>query len=734
MYQNFDKIVYRFPYYPVEKMSRVLSEEESFKAIISSEVFRKALFFASPVLYDELDKYVKDELTAKDRKRTKNSLVRYLSRMSTRCTPFALFASCAVGRVGEETDIRLSDDIETYVRFDMLYLCNLAQKLEKQDSIKRNIRYYPNTTIYFRTDKLRYIEYKFGIQARSYQLVEITKTPYLVLLIDESRKGATIDELVRVLVDKYEVEHEMAVAYIDQLIESQVLVGEIDPIITGPDFFGHILSVVERLDKDSGTYKTLVALKDLLSQLNAEKGDAIEICNEIEDEIKKLEVPYQKKFLLQVDSIRKMNASTLSKEVINSLQKYMELLNKLTPRYDNGLLTSFVQSFSERYEEQEVSLLEALDPELGIGYPPNQMNDIDPLLAGLFLPGQQGNALPQYKLTPLHVILQKKLLDFNPATDKEIVITDEDVKHLTANWDDLSATMSTMFRLVYRSSTSDNCLLQGGGFNGCSAANLLGRFAYCSDGISDLVNDITREEKRIYSDYIVAEISHIPDSRVGNILARPYFRDYEIVYLANSIRSEKQVIYPSDIMLSVRNNKVLLRSKSLNRYIIPRLSTAHNFSNNPTPVYRFLCELQSQGQRGGLFFSWGEFEQQLSYLPRVCYKDIVCSLAKWSVSVKELKALTKEGDDEKLMQEVERWRAKLKLPRYVDLADGDNKLFVDLENINSIHTFISIVANRSQIVLEEFMEDDCSVVRDDHGNHFTNECIVSFFKPEEKKK
>lgn len=733
MYRYFDKVVCRFPYYSVEIMNQALTDNDYFHTLIQTDAFRKAILFASPALFDELDKFRDRKLSPKDMKRVKNSLVRYLSRMSTRCTPFALFASCATGNIKEETELELTDSFETFVRFDMLYLCNLAQKLEKQETVKRNIRYFPNTTIYFKADKMRYIEYKFGVQSRSYQLVEITKTPYLVSIIQDARNGAPVEELAKRLIDEYEVDRETAVAFIDQIIESQILVSEIDPIITGPDFFGHLLSVIGRLDKDSDTYCILESLKNLLDQLNRNEGNAEEICNRIEEEIKKLEVPYQKKFLLQVDSLRKMEKADISKNVAESLQQYMEFLNKVTPRYDNSTLTSFVQAFYERYEEQEVPLLEAMDPELGIGYPPNQVNDMDPLLAGLFIPGQPNQSLPQYRLTPLGAVLQKKLLRFNPETETEIVIEDEDVKHLKANWQDLPATMSIMFSLIGSNSDPSGYLIQGGGFNGCSAANLLGRFAYCSQEINELVNEITREEKRVYSDRIVAEISHIPDSRVGNILARPYFRDYEIVYLANSVAPKEQVIYPSDLLLSVRNNQVMLRSKSLNKYIVPRLSTAHNFSNNPTPVYRFLCELQSQGQRGGLYFSWGELDQQLAYLPRVLYKNVICSLAKWGVDIKDLKPLMKEENDEKLMQEVGKWRAKYKLPRYVELADGDNKLFVDLENVNSIHTFISVLVNRNQVLLEECVQEDRPFVRDSRGDHYTNECIVSFFKPEEKK-
>lgn len=733
MYKPFDEVVFRFPHYPTEIMRKACCDEDKLEKIFLSTSFQEAIFYASPDLYEELLKYLENKLTLKEKKRTRNSLIRYLSRMSTRCTPFALFASCSVGKIGQKTDIKLSDKFQAHVRFDMLYLCNLAQKLEKIEDIKNAMRYFPNSTVYVKSDRLRYIEYQYNIQNRNYQLVEVSKTPYLISILEEAKKGVTIEKLISLLTIKYKVDVEIARGYIEQLIESQLLISEIDPIVMGPDFFDHILSVIERTSINSDIYTDLLSVKKLLVELNNGKARVMELCNRIEETVKKLEVSYQKKFLLQVDCIREMKQAYLGNDIIETLQDYMEFLNKITPRFDNNLLNNFIQNFSERYEEQGIPLLEALDPELGIGYPPHQVNDLDPLIAGLAIPGQAA-ALPQYRLTPLHYILQKKIMAFNKAKDKEIEITDEDVKHLSVNWKDLPATMGAMFQLYAKQDGSNEFLLKCSSFSGCSAANLLGRFAYCSPEMTGLVNNITEKEREIYSDYIVAEISHVPDSRVGNILARPSFRDYEIVYLANSVRKREEVIYPSDILLSIRNNQVVLRSKSMNRYILPRLSTAHNYSNNPTPVYRFLCDLQSQNIRGALYFSWGEFEQQLSYLPRVRYKNIICSPAKWGVAVKDLRPLMKEQDDAKLLEKVYAWKENLKLPRYVELADGDNKLFIDLENIHSIQTFLSVLSNRNQIVLEEWIANNCSFTKDENGNHYANECIVSFFKTNDKQK
>ena len=127
---------------------------------------------------------------------------------------------------------------------------------------------------------------------------------------------------------------------------------------------------------------------------------------------------------------------------------------------------------------------------------------------------------------------------------------------------------------------------------GVSAANLLSRFAHLDTEIEKLVKDISRKESELVADGILAEIVHLPGSRVGNILSRPHLREYEIVYLANSDLVEEKKIYIDDLMLSYRGGELVLRSKRLNRRIIPRLTSAHNYYNDTLPVYRFLCDMQ----------------------------------------------------------------------------------------------------------------------------------------------
>ena len=224
------------------------------------------------------------------------------------------------------------------------------------------------------------------------------------------------------------------------------------------------------------------------------------------------------------------------------------------------------------------------------------------------------------------------------------------------------------------------------------------------------------------------EIAHLPESRTGNILLRPVLRQYEIPYLTKPGVEREYQIELSDLMVSVRNGRILLRSKRLDKEIIPRLSSAHNFSFKAMPVYHFLCNMQLQNGRSSVYFDWGTLANEHNWLPRVKYKNVILSPARWVVKRNEIKAFLETGDDKALLELVTAWRQTLQMPEYVVLDEGDNELFINLGNVLSIRTLFSVIKKRSSFQLEEFLfKPESAVVREEAGV-FTNEFILSFYK------
>ena len=117
-----------------------------------------------------------------------------------------------------------------------------------------------------------------------------------------------------------------------------------------------------------------------------------------------------------------------------------------------------------------------------------------------------------------------------------------------------------------------------------------------------------------------------------------------------ALPSENQIPV-SDLMISIRGGEIILRSKIHNKRVIPRLTTAHNFGKQGLPVYKFLCDLQSQGMARPNNWDWGQLGL-LKRLPRVIYKNLIISKAQWRIEEEDLKDLPEKKDRIEYFREV----------------------------------------------------------------------------------
>lgn len=196
LYNHFPNFVLRTPLYPLNFIMTLTSKktisDQDYKNILKQKIVQEALFLASPPLYYELQKWLNDEqMDKKKEEKLKYSFLKYLSRMSSRCTPFGLFAGCAVGDFGEKTNLVLDNpkNNDRHTRLDMNYLVALSQNLAKDEIIKEHLLFFPNTSIYKAGDKLRYIEYEYINSQRQHHIVAVNNSSYLNIVFQAASNG-----------------------------------------------------------------------------------------------------------------------------------------------------------------------------------------------------------------------------------------------------------------------------------------------------------------------------------------------------------------------------------------------------------------------------------------------------------------------------------------------------------------------------------------------------------------
>lgn len=746
-YKPFNTFIFRTPHISLNEFSNnleKLNDEDNYWYIfLKDKILQEAIFLATPVLYSEIQKFLSGALTTpKEVYKLKMSVLRYYTRMSTRCTPFGLFAGFSLGEfIDGNSSIELipSHKYNRNTRLDMNYLCNLAQDIGKQDTIRQYLLYYPNNSIYQLGEKLRYIEYYYKDTKRIHNISSVDNTEYLENILQKASSGAKIDDLALLLVDE-EITFEDAIEFIHELINSQLLVSELEPEVTGEDFLFRLFKILQTIPENTSLKEDIKELMAIISNIDKAKiGETLPLFEQLEKLVKKIKTPYDIKFLLQTDMYKPVVKAALDIKVINEIEEAFELMNKLTISPTETLISKFVENYYERYEDQEMPLLQVLDIENGIGYQAS-IGDFSSLLRGYIFPLQQNSNI-QITWNNIQSVLHKKFLEAYKINSYSVEIEEKDFDFLKAGWNDLPTTVSSICKIFL--DEENNQLVYVNGLIGSSAANLLGRFSHVTKELENYVKEITSYEQQLNPDAIYAEIVHLPESRIGNILLRPILRPYEIPYLSKSSVKEECQFPLSDLYISVKRGKIFLRSKRLNKEVIPRMSTAHNFTFNSMPVYHFLCDMQTQGTRVGIGFNWGALAREYEFLPRLKYKNIILSLAKWVIKTTEFKKIIGlEVENKKHKEDMSQilstkakltdfrnWRMEKQLPRYLVLPDGDNELFIDMNNSLSIQTLYSIIKKRPSFQLEEFPFDkNNAIIRNEKGECYTNEFIFGFYK------
>jgi thiopeptide-type bacteriocin biosynthesis protein len=263
------------------------------------------------------------------------------------------------------------------------------------------------------------------------------------------------------------------------------------------------------------------------------------------------------------------------------------------------------------------------------------------------------------------------------------------------------------------------------GVSGPSGARLLGRFCHADSQLHQLVQQHLLAEEALQPETLFAEVVHLPEGRVGNILARPVLRGYEIPYLGRAAVPAGRQLPVTDLLVSLAGGQIVLRSARLGRRVLPRLTSAHNYHQSPG-IYRFLCALQAQGTAGDMAWDWGPL-RDAPHLPRVGSGRLVLARAAWRVGGDELKALGAARGAARF-RAVQGWRAARRLPRWVALADADNELPIDLDNVLAVDTFVELVKGQERATLVELFPGPAHLWAHGPEGRFVQELVVPFVR------
>ena len=696
--------------------------------------FMEAIFLSSPRVQELCEEWSRGELNAEETEKVRRTVLKYITRMASRSTPFGMFAGIGTGHFGSTNmvEVDTASPHKLSIRPDMHYLGTVAEKVNNDALLRERMVYFPNNSIFLIGDTYRFVEYKIDPNGyRKYHLQATLHNEALELVLEEAMPGVPFRRLTTCL-QEIDIDEDSAKEYIHTLVDNQILVPEIEARVSGGPYPEELLSRLEYMDR---IHPATTILKRIMtgvlsiSQADGKDDSRLVAFKGVYKNAAELRNNNGLDGLLQVDTKVNFSRASISEHVRADLLDVIPVLIKLSREQENKLLKNFREQFEMRYAGSEVPLSIALDAEIGLAYNSNANNDgEDPLLDDLRIAPQQ----VQEKKIPwaeadrfLYGKLQQALYD----TSGVIVLKDDELEHLPAKHSNFPLSFAIMARILDPvKGDEQRRLIQLISAGGSSAVNLAGRFAHMDKTLLAELKDITQREQQVLGETLLAEIIHLPQQRTGNILMRPELRDFEIPYLARSSVKKTRQIPVNDLLVSVRGKKVLLRSKKLNRFIVPRLSNAHNYTLGALPVYRFLCDLQSQGVNANLSFSWGMPEYENPYLPRVMYRNIILEAASWNIFGQDLQGLRSAGTTAIFSKKVKELKQKYGMPDEVLLCAGDNELWIDLTNVHLLELLRAEVKSAERVTLKEYLGKGSESLVNCGGKPYANECLF-FIKP-----
>lgn len=678
-------------------------------AYIKDELFMQALWLTSKDLYEAV-LHIDDITDVKKREKLEITLVKFINRSTTGANPLGLFAGCAPVTWGDYTDLQLGRAYQ-HVRLNVAAAVNMARQFLNDSEIRALLNYRANRTLYTLNGAYRKIDHQ-TLNSGKYKASAVKASDGLQAVIRFCENDRPYKSIKLFITETLGETEEDAEAFMNRLIENQVVWSELEPRIDGEEYLDHAIGIFTRLAQKSAE------AQPYLSKLNAVKKvlngtDSVIIKNnKVAMILKDLSGDASQGTLLQVDYFRQGASATLDKAYADQLLDAIDMLNRISPRHQSKNLKTFIKRFSDRYHEQEVLLTDVLDPEKGIGYIGKHYTES----SGITTDDKD----PQYTNTVKWLIGQ---IVNNPGQEV-IQLQKSQFDNIKASDDELPPSFSVMFRI----SGHDEPLLYLEHCGLPAGTAMLGRLAGADRNFGQILNEMAETEARIYEPAVVAEIVHTPDDSLGNFITAPY-RNYQ---LQTQVSAGEQEVNLTDLLVSVKGNNVVLRSAKLGKRVIPRLNTAYNYGMTALPVYQFLADLQCQDSKYQLGFNLDILPKLgVTRTPRIVYEGVILALKTWYMTNADLQQLLKElavDYDGALAKFIKYWD----LPEAFVFTDTDSELVVHTNNRLEVAAWLSSCKKRNEIILKEYIGERNNIVLKKKDEKLIGNQFVAVLKRGEK--
>lgn len=657
----------------------------------SSAGLQEAVLLASPVLAGQVDKLLSAsgaELPLKKRNRLHKGLLKYALRLSTRCTPFGMFAGLAVLPVGEGEPV-LGKSHLRHVRASGA----VARRLVEETRELPQARLYPNPALTERADRL-VVTVMRGI-GDTHTLASIRATGAARLAVHTAAGTATRRDIEKLVAGAYPAAGSAKVKkLVDDLLQAEVLLCEAehsafdgDPLARMPDSakgIAELRSAVARYSEASDPVDdgSLAALLRLCPAGDVQRDVHVD---------------------LELDASGQVPVSLVdaARDAVTALSTLMAH-RPATPALDE-----FSARFLERYGNTLVPFPTAVDEELGIGYPRAYESAPRPAAAA-----EDGLTARRRR------DLIARLLDRAASGGVDAVgLTDADLAGFV-----VPDGMPSSFDLVlglHRESTGLRATVTGLAFPGGST---VGRFTAVMLRAREFAQRCVEFDTDWWADNtggrgILCGVDYIAGTdSINEVAATAQLYPVTLAVNARPHRPAGPVLTLADVYLGYADGRVRTVLADGTPLSLRQLNMATTTAS--AKAIRLLREMSDAGTPAP-FWSWGEAEAILNRLPAVRYRGVTLAEQRWRYPVTADRTKTALQD----------WITETGISRYVRVGPRDNLLHLDTQHPMHFDLLLDEITAGNEWVFRAPEPDQLGVVRDFGAAMHSTEAVVTVAPP-----
>jgi lantibiotic biosynthesis protein len=686
---------------------------------------RLALALASPSLLEGLDRLEQGEEKEARKARVYASLLRYLVRMSTRPTPFGLFAGVGWGYFAERTALHLGDTALARFRTrpDMHWLLKLLRRLEGDPALVAQLQVRLNQTAYLAGERA-WLPFADTYGQEDARAISLRATSVVRKVFALARDFLPYTELQAAIQQAFpRATSEQVERVLWQLWEHGFLISSLHPPLTDARPAWYVRDLLDTLQGIEEVKEHLARILDEATSLDCAGPDAHigMVSTLVQDQerllaTKSKETPREDTgaLPLQVDSVLQVQTPLLHRSIGQVAAQAATFLLRQTPLPTGSRqLWDYRMLFLDTYGEQaEVPLLDLLSPENGLDAPAGYQHPMRTYhRSSVLLPPETG---------PRDRLLLRLLSDALSRQNIEVELTEE-IQRQLERWspklEEAPLSLEIYLQVHARSREAVDrgewTAVLGSNCGPQSAGCTFGRFYdLLGEQSMEALRELAAREEALLPGVIFAELSYQPwQARLANVATRPPLRDYEIaIGTTPSVLSER-VLTLDDLVIGVQHGRFYARSLRLGKQV--RVCQSHMLNMYSAPnVCRFLIEIANDGLPTLSAFDWGALDGA-PFLPRLIMKAdpsarLVISPARWQLRAEMIPPLGEGSEKTRWFRGLHSFREHWHVPRYVYLTWGDNRLLLDLENplmADQLRAELKKLKEHAQLTLEEVLPD-----------------------------